>query len=50
MVILIADDDPGMRLVMRRIVEKSPDYLLAGEQPETDRILSRIDIRNRYNV
>lgn len=33
-----------------RPIELLMDYLLAGEKPETDRILACIDIRNRYNV
>lgn len=33
-----------------RPVELLMDYLLAGEKPENDRILARIDILNRYNV
>ena len=33
-----------------RPVELLLDYLLVGEKPESDRILARIDIRNRYNV
>lgn len=41
--ILIADDDPGMRLVMRRIVEKSPDYLLAGEAADGEMLLRLYD-------
>ena len=41
--ILIADDDPGMRLVMRRIVEKSPDYLLVGEAADGETLLRLYD-------
>ena len=33
-----------------RPIELLMDDLLAGEKPETDRILACIDIRNRYNV
>lgn len=29
--VLIADDDPGMRLVLRKIVEKTEGFLLVGE-------------------
>ena len=42
--------DQDAALQGTRPIELLLDYLLAGEQPETDRILSRIDIRNRYNV
>ena len=28
--ILIADDDPGMLLVMRKLVERAEDYELVG--------------------
>ena len=29
--ILIGDDDPGMLLVMRRLIERAEGYALAGE-------------------
>ena len=34
--ILIADDDAGMRLVMRRLVERAEGYELAGEAAAGD--------------
>ena len=37
--ILIADDDPGMRTVMRKIVEKAEGYTLAGEAEDGNRLL-----------
>lgn len=44
----LIDQDARMQGV--RPVKLLLDYLLVGEKPETDRILARIDIRNRYNV
>ena len=29
--ILIADDDPGMLLLMRKLIERAEDYQLVGE-------------------
>lgn len=43
-------DRSGCRPAGARPIELLMDYLLAGEKPETDRILACIDIRNRYNV
>ena len=37
--ILIADDDAGMRLVMRKLVEKSEGYRLAGEASDGEELL-----------
>ena len=37
--ILIADDDPGMRTVMRLLVERSEGYLLSGEASDGDELL-----------
>ena len=37
--ILIADDDAGMRLVMRKLVEKSEGYRLAGEASDGEALL-----------
>ena len=37
--ILIADDDPGMRTVMRLLVERSEGYLLSGEAADGDELL-----------
>lgn len=42
--------DQDAALQGARPIELLMDYLLAGEKPETDRILACIDIRNRYNV
>lgn len=42
--------DQDATLQGARPIELLMDYLLAGEKPETDRILACIDIRNRYNV
>lgn len=44
----LIDQDAHLQGV--RPVELLLDYLLGGEKPETDCILARIDIRNRYNV
>ena len=41
--ILIADDDAGMRLVMRKLVEKSEGYLLAGEAADGGELLRLYD-------
>lgn len=37
--ILIGDDDPGMRLVMRRLAERAEGYELAGEACDGDELL-----------
>ena len=42
--------DQDAALQGARPIELLMDYLLAGEKPETDRILACIDIHNRYNV
>ena len=44
----LIDQDAHMQGVLP--AELLLDYLLVGERPESERILSRIDIRNRYNV
>lgn len=44
----LIDQDAHLQGV--RPVELLLDYLLVGEKPESERILARIDIRNRYNV
>lgn len=36
---LIADDDPGMRLVMKKIVEKSEGFKLVGEASDGEELL-----------
>lgn len=41
--ILIADDDPGMRLVMRRIAERAEGYALAGEAEDGAQLLALYD-------
>ena len=41
--ILIADDDPGMRLVMRRLVERAEGYELAGEAEDGERLIRMYD-------
>ena len=41
--ILIADDDPGMRTVMRRLVEKAEDYRLLGEAADGEALLRLYD-------
>ena len=38
--IVIADDDPGMRLVMRRLVERADGYLLAGEAADGEALVA----------
>ena len=38
--ILIADDDAGMRLVMRRLVQRAEGYELAGEAADGDELLA----------
>ena len=37
--ILIADDDPGMRTVMRKLAEKSEGYTLVGEAEDGNQLL-----------
>ena len=44
----LIDQDAHLQGV--RPVELLLDYLLVGEKPESECILARIDIRNRYNV
>ena len=41
--ILIADDDPGMRTVMRRLVERAEDYRLLGEAADGEALLRLYD-------
>ena len=41
--ILIADDDPGMRMVMRRVVEREADYALVGEATDGEELLALYD-------
>ena len=41
--ILIADDDAGMRLVMRRLVERAEGYELAGEAGDGGRLIELYD-------
>ena len=38
--ILIADDDPGMLLLMRKLIERAEDYQLAGEAQNGEELLS----------
>ena len=41
--VLIADDDPGMRLVMRKLVERAEGYRLAGEAEDGDQLIALYD-------
>ena len=41
--ILIADDDPGMRLVMRRVVERAEGYTLVGEAEDGEKLIVLYD-------
>lgn len=41
--IIIADDDPGMRLVMRKLAEKAEGYRLLGEAEDGDGLLEMYD-------
>ena len=41
--ILIADDDPGMRLVMRKLVERAEGYRLVGEAEDGDQLIALYD-------
>jgi len=41
--ILIADDDPGMRLVMSKLAEKAEGYRLAGEAADGDALIRLYD-------
>ena len=38
--ILIADDDPGMLLLMRKLIERAEDYQLAGEAQNGEELLA----------
>ena len=44
--ILIADDEPGMRLVMRKLVERAEGYRLAGEAEDGDQLIALYDERH----
>ena len=44
--ILIADDDEGMRLVMRRLVEKCDGYALAGEAADGNELMRLYESEN----
>ncbi len=44
--ILIADDDPGMRLVMRKIVERAEGYMLAGEATDGNQLIALYEQEN----
>ncbi len=44
----LIDQDAHMQ--GNRPTELLLDYLLCGDNPESERILAHIDIRNRYNV
>lgn len=41
--IMIADDDPGMRLIMRKLVEKAEDYELVGEAVNGKQLIDMYD-------
>lgn len=41
--IVIADDDSGMRLVMRKIISKVSDYQLAGEAENGRELLELVE-------
>lgn len=41
--ILIADDDPGMRLVMRKLVARAEGYQLVGEAEDGDQLIALYD-------
>ena len=41
--ILIADDDPGMRLVMRKLAERAEGYRLAGEAVDGEELIALYD-------
>ena len=41
--ILIGDDDPGMRLVMRRLVERAEGYALVGEAADGEELVALFD-------
>lgn len=41
--ILTADDDPGMRLVMRKLIEKAEGYVHVGEAEDGDKLVEMYD-------
>ena len=41
--IMIADDDPGMRLIMRKLVEKAEGYELVGEAVNGKQLIEMYD-------
>lgn len=41
--ILIGDDDPGMRLVMKKLAEKAEGYVLAGEACDGEELIELFD-------
>ena len=44
--IIIADDDPGMRLVMHKIVDRAEGYVLLGEASDGNELLALYDREN----
>jgi len=42
--IMIADDDPGMRTVMRKLVEKAEGYELVGEATDGNQLIEMYDL------
>jgi len=41
--ILIADDDPGMRMIVRKLIERASDYVLVGEASDGEELLKLFD-------
>ncbi|MEG0766162.1 MAG: response regulator, partial [Clostridia bacterium] len=41
--VVIADDDAGMRLVMKKLLEKSGDFLLLGEAEDGPQLLAMVE-------
>lgn len=41
--ILIGDDDPGMRLVMKKLAEKADGYVLAGEAADGEELIAQFE-------
>ncbi|MDR0897152.1 MAG: response regulator, partial [Oscillospiraceae bacterium] len=48
--VVIADDDPGMRLVIRKILERSGDFTLLGEAEDGEALLTLVEQHRPFLV
>ncbi|MDY4199057.1 MAG: response regulator, partial [Candidatus Fimadaptatus sp.] len=40
---VVADDDAGMRLVMRKLIERQEEYELVGEYPSGEALMAEFE-------